>query len=47
MGAATQPKWMQWHTYNRHVEHDDAYEAILDYGIAELLALGIISLESK
>ena len=32
------PKWMRWSTYNRYVERYDAYEAILDYGIAELLA---------
>jgi hypothetical protein len=32
------PKWMRWRTYNRQVERYDAYEAILDYGIAELLA---------
>ena len=32
------PKWMRWRTYNRYVERYDAYEAILDYGIAELMA---------
>jgi hypothetical protein len=32
------PKWMRWSTYNRYVERYDAYEAILDYGIAELAA---------
>jgi hypothetical protein len=32
------PKWMRWRTYDRYVERYDAYEAILDYGIAELVA---------
>ena len=32
------PKWMQWRTYNKHVERFDAYEAILGSGVAELLA---------
>src|SRR5262249_7056181 len=32
------PKWMRWSTYNRHVERYDRYEAILDDGIAELVA---------
>ena len=32
------PKGMRWRTYNRYVERYDAYEAILDYGIAELIA---------
>ena len=32
------PKGMRWRTYNRYVERYDAYEAILDYGIAELMA---------
>ena len=32
------PKWMRWRTYKRYVERYDAYEAILDYGIAELMA---------
>jgi hypothetical protein len=32
------PKWMRWRTYDRYVEHYDAYQAILDYGIPELLA---------
>ena len=32
------PKWMRWRTYNRYVERYDGYEAILDYGIADLLA---------
>jgi hypothetical protein len=32
------PKWMRWHTYNRYVERYDAYEEILNYGIAELAA---------
>jgi hypothetical protein len=32
------PKGMRWSTYNRYVERYDAYEAILDYGIAELMA---------
>ena len=24
------PKWMRWHTYNRHVEKFDCYEELLD-----------------
>jgi hypothetical protein len=32
------PKWMRWSTYKRYVERYDAYEAILDDGIGELLA---------
>jgi hypothetical protein len=32
------PKGMHWSTYNRYVERYDAYEAILDYRIAELMA---------
>ena len=32
------PKWMHWRTYNRYVERYDAYEAILDSGIADLMA---------
>ena len=32
------PKWMRWHTYNRHVERYDAYEDILDEGTFELMA---------
>ena len=32
------PKWMRWHTYNRYVERYDAYEAILDYRLAERVA---------
>ena len=32
------PKWMRWNTYNRFVERYDAYDAILDYGIAQLIA---------
>jgi hypothetical protein len=32
------PKWMRWSTYNRYVERYDAYEAILEDGIPELLA---------
>ena len=32
------PKWMKWHTYNRHVERYDAYEDILDEGTFELMA---------
>jgi hypothetical protein len=32
------PKWMRWRTYDRYLERHDAYEAILDYGIAELMA---------
>src|SRR6476619_6032954 len=32
------PKWMRWSTYNRCVQKFDAYEAILEYGIAELMA---------
>ncbi|MGA8434398.1 MAG: hypothetical protein WB713_06345 [Methyloceanibacter sp.] len=32
------PKWMRWSTYNRYLERHDAYEAIRDYGIAELMA---------
>jgi hypothetical protein len=32
------PKWMRWRTYNKHVERFDAYEAILDSGVAELVA---------
>jgi hypothetical protein len=32
------PKGMRWRTYNRYVERYDAYEAILDCGIPELLA---------
>ena len=31
------PKWMRWHAYNRYVERYDAYEAILDDGIIELM----------
>ena len=29
---------MRWRTYNRYVERYDAYEATLEYGIAELMA---------
>jgi hypothetical protein len=32
------PKWMRWRTYNKHVERFDAYEAILDNGVAQLVA---------
>jgi hypothetical protein len=32
------PKWMRWRTYNRFVERFDRYEAILESGVAELLA---------
>ena len=32
------PKWMRWRTYDRYVERYDAYEAILDYGLPELVA---------
>jgi hypothetical protein len=32
------PKWMRWRTYNRLVEKFDAYEEILDQGVAELMA---------
>jgi hypothetical protein len=32
------PKWMRWSTYNRLVDRYDAYEDILDRGIAELMA---------
>ena len=32
------PKGMRWSTYNRYVERYDAYEEILDSGIAELMA---------
>jgi hypothetical protein len=32
------PKWMRWHTYNRYVVRYDAYEAILDYRLAERVA---------
>ena len=32
------PKWMRWRTYNRYVERLNAYEAILDEGIPELVA---------
>lgn len=32
------PKWMRWGTYNRIVERFDAYEEILNGGIAELMA---------
>jgi hypothetical protein len=32
------PKWMRWRTYNRYVERYDAYEAILEDGIADLKA---------
>jgi hypothetical protein len=36
------PKGMRWRTYERCVQKFDAYEAILNYGILELLAkLGI------
>lgn len=31
------PKWMRWRTYNRLVDKFDAYEEILDGGIAELI----------
>jgi hypothetical protein len=34
----TKPKWMRWRTYNRAVEKFDRYEAILDYGMAALVA---------
>jgi hypothetical protein len=32
------PKWMRWRTYDRHVERFDRYEAILENGIAEVMA---------
>jgi hypothetical protein len=32
------PKWMRWPTYEGYVERFDAYEAILNNGIIELLA---------
>ena len=32
------PKWMRSRTYNRHVERFDRYEAILEDGIAEVMA---------
>ena len=32
------PKWMRWRTYNRYVKRFDAYEAILDEGVLELVA---------
>jgi len=32
------PKWMRWSIYNRLVGRFDAYEEILDRGIAELMA---------
>jgi hypothetical protein len=32
------PKWMRWRTYNRYVARYDAYENILDFGCAALLA---------
>ena len=32
------PKWMRWSTYNRYEQKFDAYESILDEGIAELAA---------
>ena len=32
------PKWMRWRTYNGYVERYDAYEAILDNGLFELVA---------
>lgn len=32
------PKWMRWATYRRAEEQFDAYEAMLDEGIVELLA---------
>ena len=32
------PKGMRWRTYNRYVERYDAYEATLEYEIAELMA---------
>jgi hypothetical protein len=32
------PKWMRWGTYNRCKERYDAYQEILDYGTAELVA---------
>jgi hypothetical protein len=32
------PKWMRWRTYNRYVDRFERYEAILDSGVAELMA---------
>jgi hypothetical protein len=32
------PKWMRWRTYNRYEERFDRYEAILEDGIAWLMA---------
>jgi hypothetical protein len=32
------PKWMRWRTYDRYTQRYDAYEAIVDYGIYELVA---------
>jgi hypothetical protein len=32
------PKWMRWRTYKRHEKRFDRYEAILDEGIAEMMA---------
>ena len=32
------PKWMRWNTYNRAEEKFDRYEAILNEGLAELVA---------
>jgi hypothetical protein len=32
------PKWMRWRTYNRLEGQFDHYEAVLDYGTADLLA---------
>jgi hypothetical protein len=32
------PKWMRWRTYNRYVDRFDRYEAILENGVAELMA---------
>ena len=37
-GICPKPKWMRWSTYNRLVDRYDAYEEILDRGIAELMA---------
>ncbi len=32
------PKWMRWSTYSHYEQRFDAYEAILDYGCAALVA---------
>src|SRR5262245_762778 len=40
------PKWMRWRTYNRYEERFDRGEAILNDGIAELMA-ALLAIEDK